>query len=131
MFEFSSYGETTIKLGSKDIDVTTLQTMLKAKGFFDEPVTGTFGMTTKSAVMNFQRAKGLIVDGIVGTQTWAALKGISQSEAIQQITSRHGEGLIPEYIEVFNTKIPTLYLFLGVGFLTGAIIYKRIKNKEE
>lgn len=130
MLGFSSYGETTIKIGNKSIDVTTVQTILKSKGYFDEPITGTFGMTTKSAVMNFQKSKGIKVDGIVGPETWAALKGISQSEAIQQITSKHGEGLIPEYVELFGTKIPTLYLGLGVAILAGAIIYKRMKNKK-
>lgn len=34
---------------------------------------GKFGPKTKTAVMAFQRSKGLAVDGVVGPKTWAAL----------------------------------------------------------
>jgi len=36
--------------------------------------TGTFGPKTEAAVRVFQTKKGLEVDGVVGTQTWAALR---------------------------------------------------------
>lgn len=136
MFELSNYGETTIKLGSKDIDVTTLQKLLKAKGYFDEPVTGTFGMTTKSAVMNFQRAKGIRVDGIVGPETWAALKDISlemaKREAVEGITGKDRSWfMLPDYINIFGSRIPTIHLMLAVGALAGAIIYTNMKKKDK
>lgn len=37
------------------------------------PVTGTFDTTTKEAVVAFQAARGLVVDGICGPKTWNAL----------------------------------------------------------
>jgi peptidoglycan hydrolase-like protein with peptidoglycan-binding domain len=37
-------------------------------------VEGNFGPATKAAVQAFQKKKGLKVDGIVGPNTWAALK---------------------------------------------------------
>ena len=40
-------------------------------------VDGDFGVKTKAAVMAFQKAKGLVVDGIVGTKTWSKLLGLS------------------------------------------------------
>lgn len=38
-------------------------------------VDGIFGSITKSSVMNYQRSKGLLVDGIVGANTWKAFIG--------------------------------------------------------
>lgn len=37
---------------------------------------GEFGNATKAATVNFQRAHDLEVDGIIGSQTWAALLGL-------------------------------------------------------
>jgi peptidoglycan hydrolase-like protein with peptidoglycan-binding domain len=34
---------------------------------------GQFGSGTRNAVQNFQRSRGLDVDGVVGPKTWAAL----------------------------------------------------------
>ncbi|MBI5868179.1 MAG: peptidoglycan-binding protein [candidate division Zixibacteria bacterium] len=36
---------------------------------------GLFGRNTEDAVMRFQRAHGLVDDGVVGPVTWAALLG--------------------------------------------------------
>ena len=59
--------------GSRGRDVTLLQAALKRAGFFSITPTGYFGMKTKQAVLDFQKAKGLQVDGIVGPQTQHAL----------------------------------------------------------
>ena len=60
----------TLKKGSRGEDVKTLQTMLGGL-----VVDGIFGSKTKAAVEAFQAANGLKVDGIVGPLTWAALNG--------------------------------------------------------
>ncbi|MCK8496861.1 MULTISPECIES: peptidoglycan-binding protein [Myxococcus] len=63
----------TVKKGSKGPTVTTLQKKLAAAGFNPGPVDGIFGPKTQAAVLSFQKAKGLVQDGIVGPKTWGAL----------------------------------------------------------
>ena len=65
----------TVKKGSKGTAVTELQQKLLAKGYSlpKYGADGSFGNETLTAVKQFQKDKGLVVDGIVGTKTWAAL----------------------------------------------------------
>ena len=57
------------------IAVWALQKMLIKQGFSVGPdgADGEFGLNTQNGVRNFQRARGLTTDGIVGAETWAAL----------------------------------------------------------
>jgi Putative peptidoglycan binding domain/Transglycosylase SLT domain len=64
--------------GSSGPAVEDLQNKLKAAGFDPGPIDGQFGPKARAAVIAFQQAKGLMVDGIVGPQTKAALLGGSQ-----------------------------------------------------
>lgn len=63
----------TLRFGSQGASVRELQTLLVAHGFNPGPIDGIFGSRTQSAVIAFQRSKGLVQDGIVGVQTWTAL----------------------------------------------------------
>lgn len=54
-------------------DVRELQTLLNEHGIACD-VDGIFGPGTNAAVLAFQEANGLTVDGIVGASTWAALR---------------------------------------------------------
>lgn len=60
-------------IGDSGDAVTTLQTELNAQGFNCGEVDGVFGQNTYNAVIAFQTAKGLTVDGVVGELTWGAL----------------------------------------------------------
>jgi len=51
-----------------------IQKALGRAGYFKGGPTGFYGKRTKAAVRNFQKAKGLTVDGIVGPNTWSKLK---------------------------------------------------------
>ena len=61
------------KIGSRSQEVTEIQKVLKAKGYYKGNVDGIFGTKTKNAVIAFQRDNGLSQDGIVGKATLAAL----------------------------------------------------------
>jgi peptidoglycan hydrolase-like protein with peptidoglycan-binding domain len=61
-----------LKLGSSGPDVIALQQKLTAAGYA-VTADGNFGAGTQTAVINFQRAKNLPPDGVVGATTWAAL----------------------------------------------------------
>lgn len=54
--------------------VNQLQTDLANVGLFDGVVDGHYGTDTAAAVRSLQAQQGLIVDGIVGPQTWLALE---------------------------------------------------------
>ena len=67
----------TLKLGSRGPEVTSLQLALRTAGYYTEAIGDYFGPATRQAVIAFQKARGLTVDGIVGPQTWAALGSTS------------------------------------------------------
>ncbi|MEU0025208.1 protein kinase [Streptomyces sp. NPDC006335] len=62
--------------GDKGQRVVQVQCMLTKRGYGvgGSGVDGEFGQDTRSAVKQFQSAKGLEVDGQVGPNTWAALR---------------------------------------------------------
>jgi N-acetylmuramoyl-L-alanine amidase len=77
-----------IKLGSKGADVILIQQHLNKLGFIvastgpgsPDKETDYFGPMTESAVMRFQKANKLKVDGVVGLNTWGMLASFMTSE---------------------------------------------------
>ena len=61
--------------GSKGIPVVALQGVLIARGYSCGPdgADGDLGYNTWNAICRFQRDKKIIVDGVVGAETWTAL----------------------------------------------------------
>ena len=70
---------TTLKYGSSGDEVKKLQETLNATGNYNLATDGKFGAKTQEAVKAYQKANGLTVDGIVGTNTWGALNKASTS----------------------------------------------------
>lgn len=64
----------TLKRGASGASVAQLQQALAKAGFSPGAADGQFGPMTENAVKSFQRAKGLVVDGVVGPKTWSALR---------------------------------------------------------
>ena len=67
------FSNVTLKRGNSGTSVTRLQKALTNYGYYNRPITGYFGKLTESTVIKFQRANGLVADGIVGQRTKSAL----------------------------------------------------------
>jgi len=73
-------GDRTLRKGDEGDDVKELQTALKGLGYnlgtygpAKDGVDGDYGTKTQTAVSALQKARGLTVDGVFGTQTYNAL----------------------------------------------------------
>lgn len=62
-----------IQLGSQGNITRTLQGLLICNGYSTNGFDGVFGNGTRNAVIAYQRAKGLVADGIAGKNTFAKL----------------------------------------------------------
>ena len=71
---FSSYP--TLKKGARGNITKLVQEKLVLLGYNTNGVDGIFGSGTEKAVMSFQKNNGLVVDGIVGKNTWRKLLNI-------------------------------------------------------
>lgn len=73
MFELA-----TISVGFIGDDIKLMQRLLRSRGYTDSnghkiEIDGIFGMATEAALKKFQKAHGLVVDGICGPKTWDRL----------------------------------------------------------
>lgn len=68
-----------LRKGSKGSDVLELQKLLNQNGY-NLAEDGSFGGKTLAAVQDYQKKNGLVVDGIVGTNTWGALTGTKPAQ---------------------------------------------------
>lgn len=60
--------------GASAYYVRLAQACLNAVGYNCGSADGIYGTKTKNAIINFQRAKGISADGIVGQDTWNTLQ---------------------------------------------------------
>lgn len=105
---------TTVKQGSKGSDVTTLQTKLNEFGNYGLVADGIFGAKTETAVKDFQKKKGLSVDGIVGPKTWEKLLGTTNSKCIDPSVIYKP---LPVHVTKLANRTP---LYLSIHFTAGS-----------
>lgn len=65
---------TVLRYGSRKSDVQRLQTQLKQLGYYSGIVNGEYDDSTEMAVVKFQKAQGLKVDGLAGVATRGRLQ---------------------------------------------------------
>lgn len=75
-FSIGDYVQTLSRYGSTGDEVKKIQNVLKDQGYYDGAIDGIFGNKTKNAVTQYQKEKGLSVDGVVGPKTLQSM-GIS------------------------------------------------------
>jgi len=63
----------TVRRGDSNNAVRAVQDQLANRYGYGISVDGVFGSGTESAVVSFQKSKGLMADGVVGSATWNAL----------------------------------------------------------
>ena len=71
-----------ISYGSSGASVKELQQLLNQQGYALD-VDGVFGTKTRAAVRSYQKKNNLLLDGIVGQETWGSL--YQQSQAAQAV----------------------------------------------
>lgn len=116
--------------GSSGPDVTKVQALLNRWGYYTGPIDGYYSGKTFRAVQEFQRKNGLMVDGVVGPETWAALGLPSVREAVptvggvsRGIDDRSNVYLLARVIEGEAADEP----YLG-KVAVGAVIVNRMQS---
>ena len=88
MFSKVGMAQQVLEKGMSGQDVVALQQDLTKLGHYNYSVTGYFGTKTKSAVEDFQKTNGLVVDGIVGRNTLNIIKNVLKSSS--SLSSNNG-----------------------------------------
>jgi hypothetical protein len=65
-----------VRLGDTGPGVLAVQQRLITWGYLSSAADGTFGQSTRAAVVAFQRDQGLAADGVCGKNTWAILSQV-------------------------------------------------------
>ncbi|MGB4286477.1 MAG: peptidoglycan-binding protein [Bacillota bacterium] len=82
----------TLRLNMKGQDVEALQRRLAELSYYSGKCDGVYGLLTKGAVFDFQKAHRLRVDGIAGKEVFSILRSGLEREKIEHIVAK-GETL--------------------------------------
>ena len=112
-----------LRRGDRSDTVRAVQQKLKNWGYYTGSVDGIFGPKTEEAVRSFQKKNGLTVDGIVGSQTLAAL-GMSAAQPSSGSASYSAEiNMLARMIAAEGRGEP----YLGQVAI-GAVIMNRVRH---
>ncbi|MEC0300927.1 C40 family peptidase [Peribacillus frigoritolerans] len=103
----AALGDRTLKSGMTHTEVKQLQEVLKKKQYFkSNNTTKYFGTVTKSAVVKFQKSKGLKADGIVGPNTYKALGVKKKTSNVANVnkTSNKSTAIVKEAKKHLNVR---------------------------
>ena len=106
------FGE-TLRYGDAGENVTILQNRLIDLGYMSGRADGKFGMDTKTALMEFQKANSLKRDGVAGAQTLALL---TSGEAVKKVVNASEtlrEGSVSAAVKDLQERL------IAMGYLTG------------
>lgn len=78
----NSIDRPVLAIGANNALVAEAQQLLKTKGYYSGRVDRDFGKHTQAAVIAFQTANSLFVDGIVGAETWRLLRAPANDPAV-------------------------------------------------
>jgi peptidoglycan hydrolase-like protein with peptidoglycan-binding domain len=67
-----------LRRGSSGGLVMRVQQVLKDGSFYKGAIDGNFGAQTEDAVKSLQKDRKLVVDGVLGTQTWQAIAELAR-----------------------------------------------------
>ncbi|MFL5642072.1 MAG: penicillin-insensitive murein endopeptidase [Chloroflexota bacterium] len=124
-------------LGNRGSDVRAIQGLLRARGS-TIVVDGTFGPTTRDAVMAFQAAHGLTADGVVRTTTWEnlvlTLRTGSTGEAVmalqRELNDKRKAGLTVNGLYSTATRNAVIAFQRHIGMTphgtTGAVTWRNL-----
>jgi peptidoglycan hydrolase-like protein with peptidoglycan-binding domain len=88
-------GSRLLRRGTTGTEVSELQGFLNLEGHEVGPIDGIFGSRTDAGVRSFQRAQSLVVDGLVGSQTRAAIADIAEGPGFSSLADPAGPVLRP------------------------------------
>jgi cell wall-associated NlpC family hydrolase len=92
--KISPQTKNNLEYGDRGKSVKKVQNKLRSLGYYADNIDGIFGDHTQTAVSQYQRANGLLVDGIVGPQTRSSLFSQQQkknNEKTSRVPSTNSE----------------------------------------
>ena len=98
----------TLRKGSQGEDVKSVQTRLKALGYYTGTVDGKYGTGTIAAVTAFQTQNGLKADGVAGSGTYKVLFSDSAKPAGSNPTATPTPSPTPSPTPAFNVPSRSL-----------------------
>ena len=103
----------TMRYGDTGAQVTTLQNRLIELGYLAGTADGTFGSSTRTALVAFQSSNSLTRDGVAGAKTQAALYANSAIRNKVTATTTLRLGTVGDAVKVLQQRL------IALGYLTG------------